>query len=150
MGFNYRLTNLNAALGVAQMEQLDAFVEKKRAIARRYDEGLGEVPGVTTMSEADEVRSTFWMYTVLIDAQRFGMNRRTLHAHLAELGIQTRPLWQPMHLSKPHRDCPSPPCPCAEEIYERALSLPCSVGLTEAVQQRVIDVVRDAHRKCPT
>jgi perosamine synthetase len=142
IGFNYRLTNLQAAMGCAQLEQLEAYVTCKRKIAARYTAALAGIPGVTPMPEAAWVRSSFWLYTVLVDPNEFGLTSRELLRALERVGIQTRPLWQPMHLSRPHIDCESTDCRTAEHLNQVALSLPCSVDLTEADQDRVIGAIR--------
>ncbi len=143
VGYNYRLTALQAALGCAQMEQLPSFLEAKRRIAAIYSEALAGIPGLTAMPIIPGQDSAFWLYTVLIDPRVFGRDSRSVLSNLAALGIQTRPLWQPLHLSPAHRDacCPAP-CPIAERLYQTALSLPCSTHLTEASQQRVIESLR--------
>jgi perosamine synthetase len=143
VGYNYRLTNVLAAMGVAQMEQLDDYVATKRRIAARYAAELGQVPGLTLMREAPWAKSVFWMYTVLVDAERYGMDSRALLRALGKRGIQTRPLWQPLHQSGAHRGAFATPCPVAERLNRDALSLPCSVGLTESEQTRVIEAVRE-------
>ncbi|HEY9428674.1 MAG TPA: LegC family aminotransferase [Gemmatimonadaceae bacterium] len=143
VGYNYRLTNVLAALGVAQMEVLDEYIEQKRAIAARYAEGLGDVPGITLMSEAPWARSVFWLYTVLVDERVYGMDSRALLRTLGERKIQSRPLWQPLHLSGAHRGESTTECPVAERLNREALSLPCSVGLSESEQARVIEAIRE-------
>jgi len=146
VGYNYRLTNIQAALGVAQMEQIEAFLAAKRAIADRYRVGLGDVPGVTLMPEAPWASSALWLSTVLVDAPVFGATSRELVAALDAVGVQARPLWQPVHLSPAHRGHVSPACPVAERLNRDAVSLPSSVGLTAVEQQRVIALVRQACR----
>lgn len=141
VGYNYRLTNVLAAMGCAQAEQLDSFVEAKRRIARRYRERLAELPGVSLPQEADWAFSTFWMYTMLIDEQLCPMDSRKLVRELAALKIQVRPLWQPIHRSPAHGTSNNLNCPTAEMLHRRAISLPCSVGLTPADQNKVIDAV---------
>lgn len=141
IGFNYRLTNVQAAMGVAQLERLDEFVARKRAIAERYNAACAALPGLSGMSEAPWARSAFWMYTTCIEASAFGHDRRAVLAALADEGIQTRPLWQPMHQSPAHHGSHSAPCPVAEHVHRDALSLPCSTGLTDGEQGRVIDAL---------
>ncbi len=144
VGYNYRLTNLLAAMGCAQMEQLDVFVEAKRRIARRYQESLATLPGILVPDEAEWASSTFWMYTVLIDDKKSHINSRELLRELAAQKIQTRPLWQPIHRSLAHSASASPSCPNSEALYRQAVSLPCSVGLTPSDQGRVIDALTSA------
>ena len=147
IGYNYRLTNLQAAMGCAQMEQLDNYIAAKQRIASVYTSTLKEIPGVTPMPAAAWANPTFWMYTVLIDPAKYGMNSRSLLKRLAEQRIQSRPLWQPMHRSRAHAGAQATDCEVADWICAHALSLPCSVGLTESEQDRVIDAIRSLHGK---
>jgi perosamine synthetase len=141
LGYNYRLTNMLAAMGCAQMEQLDTFVEAKRQIAKRYQESMASVAGVHLPEEADWAFSSFWMYTVLIDETVSPLDSRKLIQELADQKIQTRPLWQPIHRSRAHSNAASPPSPNADTLYRQAISLPCSVGLTTCAQDRVVEVI---------
>lgn len=143
VGFNYRLTNMQAAMGCAQLEQLDSYIEKKRQIARTYQEALRTIPGVTSMNEAAWASGIHWMFTALFDPSQTGITARELMTLLAKRKIQTRPLWQPIHLSPAHKSEGIWDCPIAEALSETALSLPCSVGLTPAEQARVIAEIRE-------
>jgi perosamine synthetase len=139
IGYNYRLTNVLAAMGCAQMEQLDAFVEAKRQIARRYQESLISLPGIRLPEEADWAFSTFWMYTVLIDERKSLIGSREILRELAVRKIQTRPLWQPIHRSLAHNLSGGSSCPNSDVLYGQAISLPCSVGLSQSAQDHVIE-----------
>jgi perosamine synthetase len=138
VGYNYRLTNLLAAVGCAQMEQLDVYIAAKRKIATRYTERLQNVRGIVPMKSAPWAASTFWMYTILVDQDTFGMDSRELMRLLNSQKIQCRPLWQPIHQSPAYATTNTAPKPVAEHLARVALSLPCSVGLTESEQDRVI------------
>jgi perosamine synthetase len=138
VGYNYRLTNLLAAVGCAQMEQLAVYVAAKRKIASRYSEKLLNLPGIVPMKNAPWAASTFWMYSILIEEETFGMDSRTLMRMLGLRKIQCRPLWQPIHQSPAHASKDMVAMPIAEQLARRVLSLPCSVGLTESEQDRVI------------
>jgi perosamine synthetase len=142
VGYNYRLTNLQAAMGVAQLEGLADFLAAKRRIAERYTAALRDVPGLAPMREAEWARSAWWMYTVGVDEEVYGRDSRALMRALDARGIQTRPLWQPLHRSPAHAGSPVASCPVADELNRVALSLPCSVGLPDADQKRVIDALR--------
>lgn len=144
VGFNYRLTNVLSAIGCAQMEQLSQYVAKKREIARRYQQGLAGVRGLELMKEAPWADSAYWLYTVLVNPDEFGMNSRQLLKALDAQKIQTRPLWQPIHLSPAHASEHRVSLPVAEDLVQRGLSLPCSVGLSEAEQDRVISAIAEA------
>ena len=142
IGYNYRLTNLLAAMGCAQLEQLDTYIAAKRRIANRYDQELRDLPGISLMNEASWAFSSWWMYTLLIDEASFGMGSRQLLRSLNSKKVQTRPLWQPIHRSGAHEDRNAVAMPVAERLYEQALSFPCSVGLSEEEQSRVIEEIR--------
>ncbi|MDE2232434.1 MAG: LegC family aminotransferase, partial [Candidatus Omnitrophica bacterium] len=146
IGYNYRLTNLQAAIGVAQMEKLDDFVEKKRAIAKRYDEGLRGLEGLLLPQEASWARSTFWLYTVLVNAKKYGMDSRALMKKLSGAGIQSRPLWRPLHLQGIFKGCASFQITEAVRLYKEAVSLPSSMTLSRAGQCRVIGIIKNNGR----
>lgn len=142
-GYNYRLTNLQAAMGCAQLEKLPEYISAKRRIAETYSRALDGIQGLHPMPEAPWAHATFWMYTLLVDQDKFGMDSRMLLTALADKKIMTRPLWQPMNLSPVFRDSISLPCEVSERLYEQCLSLPCSVGLSAREQERVIQTIHD-------
>jgi perosamine synthetase len=144
IGFNYRLTNVLAAIGCAQLERLDAFVAAKRRIADRYHQALAALPGLTPLKEAPWARSAYWMYSTQVDAERYGSGSRSLLKRLEAARIQTRPLWQPLHRSPAHGVGAADSCPVADRLNRDGLSLPCSSGLSAAAQCRVIDVLSEA------
>jgi len=148
IGYNYRLTNLQAAVGCAQMERLEVYLALKHRIAERYREGLREIQGITPMPEAPWATSTFWMYTALVDEGRFGTDRKALLPHFQKHGVQSRPLWQPLHCSPAHAGSQAYHCETAERLHREALSLPASVSLSGADQQRVIETLKEAPRAC--
>ena len=141
VGYNYRLTNIQAALGCAQMEQLDDFVSAKRRIAAQYTQALSNVAGISCPQEAPWATSSSWLYTVLVDPEIYGIDSRKLLKHLAHENIQARPLWQPMHRSKAHAGSHSYRIEVADTIHSHALSLPSSVGLKERDQLHVIQAI---------
>jgi perosamine synthetase len=141
VGYNYRLSNVAAAMGCAQLERIGDHLASKRRIARLYDEHFARIPGVRPMREAPFAESAFWLYTILLDAGRFPDGSRPLMRALEARGIQARPLWQPVHLSPAHAPNDAI-CPVAEHLNRQALSLPSSVGLSQADQERVVDAAR--------
>ena len=141
VGYNYRLTNLAAALGVAQLEELPAFIADKHRIAARYDAAIREVAGLSAPPRATWAQPTMWLYTMLIDRERYGCDRVALLDAFASRNIQTRPIWSPLHTMPMYRDAARIGGAVAEDIFARGLSLPCSASLTESQQQRVLDVL---------
>ena len=142
IGYNLRLTNIQAAMGVAQLERIEAHVAAKRRIAAAYARQLHGIPGLGLMPEADWAKSVFWMFTITVDEADFGLSSRALMRKLRALGIETRPLWQPMHRSPAHTRTHAENCPVADALYANALSLPCSVGMTTSQVERVAACVR--------
>ena len=142
IGYNYRLTNIQAAMGCAQLEQLEDYIAKKQQIGALYNKAFKQASGITPMPEASWADSIFWMYTVLIDETHFGMSSRKLLKKLAEVGVQTRPLWQPISQSPAYADLKPKQCIVADWLHQKALSLPCSVGMDLAQINRVIEHIR--------
>lgn len=128
IGYNYRLPNLNAALGCAQLEQLPGFVEQKRALARRYQEALAGVEGVRVFTEPDFARSNYWLNVLLLDEDLAG-ERDSLLAVTNDAGIMTRPAWTPMHLLPMFADAPRMPLPVTESLAARLVNIPSSASL---------------------
>ena len=141
IGYNYRLTNIQAAVGLAQLELLDEHVRSKRDIAARYAKALRDIPGVRLPVEAPWATATFWLYTILVDAPA-SRSSRELITDLARDGIEARPLWAPLHEQRPYRTARAFEVADARWLYERGVSLPCSVGLAAGDQERVIKAVR--------
>jgi perosamine synthetase len=142
IGYNYRLTNVLAAIGVAQLEKLPEYVATKRRIAARYAEAFRDVRGLKFLGEAPWARATFWMSVVQVDSETFGSDSRALLRSLETRRIQTRPLWQPIHRSRAHAGSPRSGGNVAERLNRKCLTLPCSIGLTESDQGRVIEAIR--------
>ncbi|HEY5944421.1 MAG TPA: LegC family aminotransferase [Kofleriaceae bacterium] len=133
VGYNYRLTNVAAALGVAQLEQLPDFIAKKQRIAARYDEAFGRRDDVVVPPRTAWAVPTHWLYTIRVGNARDEHMRR-----LAADRIESRPIWTPLHTMPMWRDAARIGGERAEQLAAQALSIPCSVGLTDADQDRVI------------
>jgi perosamine synthetase len=144
VGYNYRLTNLQAALGCAQLEQLDHFLVQKRAMAAAYDAALRDLDELTRMSVPADIASTYWLYTVLLPPGTTVSQRRDVVRRLNAEGVGARPLWHPLHGLPPFRGCETVAIEHSPNLYARAVSLPSSVSLTEHQQQRVVAVLRQA------
>jgi dTDP-4-amino-4,6-dideoxygalactose transaminase len=143
VGFNYRLTNIQAAMGCAQMENLDEYVAAKRRISAAYCARFESVTGLQPMAEAPWAESTFWMFTMCVDEAKSNLSSRALLARLQERKIQTRPLWQPIHRSPAHARSQVVGGEIAGRLHATALSLPCSVGLQPSEQERVIAAIQE-------
>jgi perosamine synthetase len=142
VGFNYVLSNMQAALGLAQIEGLDERLARKRAIHARYAEGLRDVPGIRVVNEPEWAQSNFWLNSVLIDPAAYGADRVELAARLDAEDIETRPFFHPIHQLPPYREFAPEPLPVSELMHAQGLSLPSSPMLAAEDQARVIDVLR--------
>lgn len=131
IGYNYRLTNIQAALGVAQLEQLEQFLAAKRRTADFYNTHLSQVPGIILPAEAPWARSSFWLYTVLVEAAQYGVDNRELMRRLRTQAVEVRPLWRPAHLQNPYRSSQAYCIEVADRLYRDGLSLPSSVNLDD-------------------
>lgn len=143
MGYNYRLTNVQAAIGCAQLERLDDFLMRKRAIAKLYIEGLAGIPGIRFQGEADWAQSAWWLFTILVAESEFGCSSRKVIELLSMDKITSRPLWQPMHQSAAHSAAVKMFCPVADALFEAGVSLPSSVDLSELDQQKVLSCIQN-------
>ncbi len=143
VGYNYRLTNLAAALGLAQLEQLPALLARKRELADRYDAAFADRPGLRTPARVPWALPSCWLYNLEIDAAA-GIDRQTLAQRLGAAGIESRPIWTPLHLLPPYQQAPRLGGAVAEAIFARGLCLPSSAGLGTGEQARVIEAIHRA------
>jgi len=143
IGYNYRLTNIQAALGCAQFEQLSNHIAAKRKMAANYVQALQSVPGITPVREAPWASSIFWMFTVQVDPVHYGIDSRMLMAKLDAAGVQSRPLWQPLHQNQAHSGSLTLGGKVSERLNRNCLNLPSSVSLDRQSLDRVIrEIIR--------
>ncbi len=145
-GYNYRLSNVLAAIGLAQLEVLDDRVARRKQIFERYQAELGELPGVTFMPIADYGTPNYWLTSLLIEPNLFGIDCETVRQRLERENIESRRVWKPMHLQPLFAGCRCRGGEISERIFALGLNLPSGSAMTTADQQRVIDAVRAAHR----
>lgn len=146
IGFNYRLSNICAAIGRAQLRALDHRVAARRAVFERYRAALAELPGITFMPEAPFGRSTRWLTCILVDPREFGVSREDIRVALAAQDIEARPVWKPMHLQPVFQGYRSRGGAVSRDLFDRGLCLPSGSNLSDADQTRVIAAVASLHR----
>jgi dTDP-4-amino-4,6-dideoxygalactose transaminase len=146
VGYNYRLSNLLAALGRAQLARLDGFVERRREINRRYRAALEGIDGIAFLPEAPGGRSTCWLTCVLLDEERLGVGPEQIREHLETHNIEARPVWKPMHLQPAYRGCRVVGGAVTEDLFRRGLCLPSGSTLSDEAQQRVVDAFLETPR----
>lgn len=149
IGYNYRLSNLLAAVGRAQLAQLSERVDARQRINAVYTEALRDVPGITMMPQATYGESNCWLTCVLLDPAEFGATPEQVCHHLATQDIEARPTWKPMHLQPVFRDAPRVGGAVSEAIYARGVCLPSGSALTASQQSRVVEAVLTTARSLP-
>lgn len=145
VGFNYRMTDVQAAIGLVQLGKLDAMIARRRELAARYDELLRDVPGLTPVRDPAHGQSNFQSYWVLL-AEDFPVGRDDLLAALAETGVSARRGIMASHLEPAYADHPAVPLPATERISRDSLILPLFHTMTEAQQDRVVAALREQAR----
>ena len=138
IGFNYRMTNLQAALGVAQLKKINQFLNKKRKIAFTYNKLLKDLPIVTPAPEMRWAKNVYWLYSVLLEKA----HRNKILEHLERQGIEARPFFYPLHTLPPYRR--NWRLPISEELSARGINLPSGHRLSENQIQEVVDSLKVA------
>ncbi|MBF89503.1 MAG: aminotransferase DegT [Candidatus Marinimicrobia bacterium] len=138
IGYNFRLTNIQAALGVAQLEQLPEFLKRKKEIIRQYTEALENIKGLTLVESPEYADNNYWLNLLQINHERYGLDRDGLITRLEKNGIQSRPVWRLNHLQKPYKKCQSFRIENAINLINKSLCLPSSTNLSSIEFNKVI------------
>jgi perosamine synthetase len=142
VGYNFRLTNVQAAIGVAQLERLADYQAAKQRVHRAYADAFAGIDGLSLAPPPPWADNNCWMVALRIDPARYGEDRDAVLRRLEREGIETRPLWHLNHLQRPYRDCPTYRIERAPALLRETLNIPCSVALAETEQARVIEALR--------
>ena len=145
IGYNYRMSNILAAIGRGQLRVLDERVAAKRRICQRYQELLGDLPGITFSPEAPTGRCNRWLTVILIDAAEFGGTPEQVRLALETENIESRPVWKPMHLQPVFRSCRVRGGSVSERLFRLGLCLPSGTAMTPSDIERVAGIVRGCH-----
>jgi len=146
IGFNYRMTNLQAALGVAQLEKMEKFVQKKIEIAETYNSLLKNVDGMTLPPKMPWARNVYWLYSILVDKSSYGLDRDELIVKLLERGIETRRFFYPLHIMPPYRTYAHGEYSVAENLSSKGLNLPSSVKLSYEEIYEIVDLIKQLNK----
>lgn len=142
IGYNYRLSNLLAAIGRGQFECLDEKIARKRGINEFYRNALRDLPGIEFMPEAPYGRSNCWLRVILMDPRKFGVDRESVRLALEAENIESRPIWKPMHLQPVFKGCRVVGGDVSEDLFNRGLCLPSGTQMTDEDLERVIRIIR--------
>jgi dTDP-4-amino-4,6-dideoxygalactose transaminase len=149
VGFNYRMSNLLAAVGRGQLVNLEQKIARRRDINRAYRAALGGQAGVSFMPEAPYGRTNAWLTVLTIDAAAFGVDREAIRRHLESRNVESRPVWKPMHMQPVFRACEIRGGAVAEQLFQDGLCLPSGSSLTDAQQRFVIAGIEEARSAVP-
>lgn len=138
IGYNYRMSNLLAALGRAQLRRLDGMIDARRSWRLKYREYFRAVEGIELFGGPEDSEDNCWLSSIVIDECKVGQNPAAIRGKLDELGIESRPLWKPMHLQPVFRDAPHKVNGTSEHFFENGLTLPSGSGMTDFEFERVI------------
>jgi perosamine synthetase len=142
IGFNYRMTNVQAALGVAQMEELETFVERKNKNYDLYRELLEPCEKYYILDFAKNIRSNKWFYSLVVEPEKIGLSVKDIIIKLGEEGVQTRPIWGLNHEQKPYVDCLAYNIEKAKYYSDRVINLPCSTNITQEEIKTVCETIK--------
>lgn len=121
IGFNYRMPNINAALGCAQLEKMPLFIQQKRELTKNYEQWLTGIEGVQLFKEPANTRSNYWLQTILLDEQ---FNRDEVLDFLNEQGVMSRPIWNPMHHLAIYQNCPKSDLSVTDQLNRSVVNIP--------------------------
>lgn len=148
LGYNYRLSNVLAGIGRAQLGVLEQRVEQRRAIFNRYYDVLGKIPGFHFMPELANTRSNRWLTALTINEMEAKLTSKQLLLALENENIEARPVWKPLHLQPLFAGYPYYPheedCSVSDQLFERGICLPSGSGMSQDEQQRVLDCIMEA------
>ena len=146
VGYNYRMSNLLAAVGRGQLSHIEDRVAARRANFDDYASRLGGLPGITMMPEPEQDRATRWLSVMEVNADVFGASPDEIRLHLETLDIEARPLWKPMHMQPVFSECRMIGGKVCEEMFRQGLCLPSGSALTAADRDRVVEAVIGCER----
>ena len=140
VGHNYRMTNIQAAIGVAQMRKINSIVMMKKNVAKEYDEQLKDIPGISLPPNSDWAENIFWLYTILIDETITGLSAAMLSSELEDNNIDSRMVFYPMHVQPIYQTDGS--FPVADMLHKTGISLPSSPDITKSEIDKICQVIK--------
>jgi pyridoxal phosphate-dependent aminotransferase EpsN len=147
IGYNYRMSNLLAAVGRGQLARLEAKISRRKQIKAFYRNALGGIPGIEFMPVADYGEPNHWLTVILITPELFGVDREAVRLALEAENIESRPVWKPMHMQPMFRRCRKRGGEVAEEIFRKGLCLPSGSNLSTEDLDRVVSIIKRAGKR---
>lgn len=146
IGYNYRMSNVLAGIGLGQLAMLDSYVARRREIFQWYEKALGGLPGIEFTSEAEYGKTNRWLSVILINEDAFGTGPETVRLALEDENIESRPVWKPMHMQPVFAGVPCTGGAVSEDLFARGLCLPSGSAMTEADLERVAQAIKSVIR----
>lgn len=143
IGYNYRMLNLQAALGTEQIDKLETFIKTKINNFELYKKGISEIDGLELMPFNENIRSNHWFYSLVVDKEKYGLNKDELLIKLNEVGIQSRPIWGLIHQQKPFKNNEAYMMERSAYYIDKVLNIPCSTNLTTEEVEIVISRLKE-------
>ncbi|WP_270446892.1 LegC family aminotransferase [Fusobacterium varium] len=143
IGYNYRMLNLQAALGTEQIDKLETFIKTKINNFELYKKGISEIDGLDLMPFNENIRSNHWFYSLVVDKEKYGLNKDELLVKLNEVGIQSRPIWGLIHQQKPFKNNRAYMMERSVYYIDKVLNIPCSTNLTTEEVEIVINRLKE-------
>ena len=143
IGYNYRMLNLQAALGTSQIDELEAFIETKTKNYYLYKEEVNKIEGLELLTFRKGIRPNYWFYSLVVDKEKYGLNKDELLRKLVSENIQTRPIWGLIHQQRPYQKNEAYEIEKALWYYERVLNIPCSSNLTGEEVDAVLKKIKE-------
>ena len=143
VGFNYRMTNIQAAVGCAQLERLESFISRKRYVRGYYRERLSVMGNEGYTFFPATKGSSCWFSGIVLPEESVLEDSKAVCAKLKEKGMEARSFWKPVHLQKPYRNAPAASVAISERLWQRIVTLPCSTGITDEELETVADTVKE-------
>jgi len=147
IGFNYRMNNMSAAIGLAQIGKLDHKIERRREIYQNYVNLLTDMDGISFLEEPSGFFSNRWLSAILIDKTKTGFSNEELRLALLDQNIESRYLWKPLHTQPSFKDCSYYGNGISEDLFDKGLCLPSSENLTFSDQERIVKVILNLYNK---
>ena len=144
IGYNYRMSNICAAIGLGQLEVLEERILQKRAIKSFYKKELSSIKEISFLDESEGSYSNFWLTTILL-SENSTIDREQLRLHLEKENIESRPLWKPMHLQPVFKECKSYVNGVSEDLFNRGLCLPSGTNMSIADLKRVVSKIKELY-----
>lgn len=143
IGYNYRLTNIAAAFGTEQIDRLEDFIKVKKKNYELYKEEIDKIKGLKLLSFNKNTRPNYWFYSVVVDEEKYGIDRDQLLNKLNEVGIQARPLWGLISDQKPYQKCEAYKIDKARHYVDNLINIPCSTNLSKEEVYQVVDMLKE-------